>query len=264
MDIVNRWRFIGMLENKKKVLIVVIIVGVLVGAGILAMVVRKNGVEAGGFDEEASSNEDVSEEGGYIALENYELEFKEMSKLKAEELREKIVLYFSYARPDLKTLSVEKVEKESFKGADDEESLGSLDSEETKFILCANNGEKFRVRVSTTKYGYELEIYNARGYEIYSYSSDLITKEEYAETDDLIEAIAIELPYEARLESGTEFTVFYDGEDNKLKIAGSDDENEALGEAACREAIEKAVSWARGLDGLNYTGEIGSENFVCE
>ena len=43
-----------MLENKKKVLIGVIIAGVLVGAGILAMVVRKNVVEAGGFDEEAS------------------------------------------------------------------------------------------------------------------------------------------------------------------------------------------------------------------
>lgn len=249
--------------NRKKIIILGLGgLAILVAAVLITALFIKSDIKAGEVNENASTKEDIEEKDGYITLESYNLEFSEIAKAKADEIEEKIVYYFTYARPDLSSIKVLDIEREEVAPEKDDETLGVVGFENVKFILEANNKEKFRVKLMTDKNSYELKIYNARGQEIYEYSSDLITRViNYTETSDFLEAISIELPYEGKLDDGTEFSVFYDGDEkDRLTIEGADEEK--LGKA-CKQAIEKAVAWANGV-GANFSGEINKDRFICE
>ena len=236
--------------------------------------VMLNQTKAEEFNEEATASTDVKNQDDYVRLENYDIELPELSAYYNEEIKEKIIVFFTNLRPDITyfnttNLNTERIEPTKSDDNDgEEEALGLLETWCTTFVLEANSGEKFNVRIINNKYEYELWIYDASGNEIFHYNSTEVTQEpRYGITDDFIEAIGFETPYSSQLTDGSYFTVFYDGDDlNRLTIvSGSEDDDfeTPLSASACKEATQKAVSWANHLN-LEYPDEITDSFFICE
>lgn len=203
-------------------------------------------------------------ESRYVDLKDYDLALDSVNRDFEDEIQEKITFFFSYLKPEMKTLTMVSENYSEFHSEDGEDASG--DYRLATLTLKSDTNEKFLAKILTTLpsvYGYELVIEDDKENEIYTYKSGNITKDLYAnaEYDSLLDVILDKLPYKGEIEGGAKFEITYEGEEgDRLTVSPLDG---SLSTEDCKKALAAAAEWAKSLE-LKYAKEITESNFTCK
>ena len=244
-------------------LVFVIAGGVVLLAAIIFLVITFFSEKAEFVEDGGKSLPNLSES-KYVDLKDYDLSLEGADSDFETEIQEKIMLFFTYLKPEMKTLTMVSSETSESLSESEDDASGSY--RVSTLTFKSDTGERFAAKVFTdipSTYKYELIIEDASGKEIYSYTAGDITKDLYAdaEYDSLLDVILDKLPHTGELESGAKFEITYEGEDgDRLTVspAGSSFSTED-----CKNALSAAADWANSLE-LKYSKEITENNFACE
>lgn len=238
---------------------------VLIIAGIILLIPKETPVRAGEFNDDATSTREVPETREYVDIEDFELEGSILTASEVEEVEDKLTTFFTYAYPEISSLSVKDLQVEEYSSpaeVTDEENPG--EEKTYKYTLVADNGSKFiaEIETSTNVSGYSLLIKNSNNEGIYSYKSGSITSDLYDHSfDDLVSSAITFLPLTATTAEGEEFEITFEGDEDDVLFLSAVSEEETLRncDAAKTAAIEKLKSLP-----LEYSGSISENDFVCE
>ena len=247
--------------NLKLFSVVVAVVVALAGAIVLVVNLLKDNSE---FVEDGGKSLPNLSESKYVELKDYDVSFEELESFYEEEIEEKITLFFTYLKPEFKTLTLVSTDYSENTPETEDDTSGGYKT--TVLTLKSDTGERFTASVlirSPKTNGYELVIEDASGKEIYSYTAGDITKDLYAgaEYDSLLDVILDKLPHTGELESGAKFEITYEGEDgDRLTVSPA---GGSFSTEDCKNALSAAADWANSLE-LKYSKEITENNFTCE
>ena len=240
-----------------------IVVTVLATVGIILLLPKETPVRAGEFNDNASSTREVEEVRTFVSLEEFELSDPLLSPYNADEAEDKIIKFFTYAFPEISTLTAKdlKTEDNSSSEASSEENPSS--GKTLTYTLSSNTGKTFFAEISfaSNLSSYFLVIKSMNGSELYSYSGGEVTKDLFDHSSEsLLDLIFAELPLSGET-NGEQFDITYEGDEkDRLTLSATSDEETLKN---CDAVKSAAVSLVSNLN-LGFSGEISAENFICE